>query len=224
MSQSVAIIDLWAEQVAPQLVLAAPVVVLKATVTTNITLFEHVANFQPTISILFLRHPAAVVTSLAKKPYASVGGAISHKLEMLEYCYTQCNHWFDIVIRYEDCCRDINSVIGLTQSCGLPVPSTAGCFTRSLKSIVRHNQLMSEWCRAYYGSKWGVGNIHQDKWGTFSDIAMPLSLDAFELARKCCPTVLKHYLNSDDPGCGRHIWNSESREMATDRPMRSWEA
>lgn len=202
--QSVAIIDLWAGQVAPQLVLAAPVVVLKATVTTDVTLFEHVARFQPTTSILFLRHPAAVVQSLLAKEYARVGGSISDKLAALEHYYSNLRDWFDLVVRYEDCGRSIVGVIECLQSRGILLPNTAARFDRSLHAIVQHNQLVSDWCRVNYGRKWGIGNIHLDKWGTFNNISRPLSKRALDLAATCCPTVMSQYQN--DGGCaeGKH--------------------
>src|SRR5688500_15155867 len=71
---TVAVIDLWAYYVAPNLSTDTPCV-LKAVVTTDIALEQHLASYQPDLKILFLRDPVQNFISLYTKEYRDIGGS-----------------------------------------------------------------------------------------------------------------------------------------------------
>jgi hypothetical protein len=155
---SLAIIDLWSERVAPRLTTALPIVV--KVIVTNIELQIHAANFRPTFKILFLRDPAAVVSSLSDKDYAGDGGSVEAKLSWLDEVFMRRESLFDTTMLYEDLTGAPTSTVARLRRFGLPVPLNAAELPRSPQEIVEHSCRHSLWCRRNYEDGWGLGNIH----------------------------------------------------------------
>src|SRR4051812_33338794 len=96
---SVAIIDVWSACLTPRLDLTTPVVA-KATVTAVYGATDHITNFDPDRTILFIRDPVAVYASLIKYHYANEYGSAAEKLSRFDDEYR--NVKFDLTLRYED--------------------------------------------------------------------------------------------------------------------------
>jgi len=158
---TVAIIDLWAYYVAPNLQIDAPCI-LKAVVTTNIMLEQHLMAYQPDFKILFLRDPIQNFVSLTAKEYRDIGGSPEEKLQRLEDIYLRRKDLFDIVIQYEDFALHPEHVTDQLNRLGLGIPKNAHEFHRSLDDIAGYNGEQSAWCRDHFGDKWWFGNIHAD--------------------------------------------------------------
>jgi hypothetical protein len=153
---SVAIVDLWAHCLAPSLKLSAPMVV-KATATAIYRAEDHIASFSPDRTILFLRDPRAVYTSLVNKPYGNEWGTVDQKIARFDEDYVSWN--WDLVLRYEDFVGRNSQLVCAINDIGWPCTPEYYDLTRSFQDICNFNALSSSWLRSGFGGTWGFGNI-----------------------------------------------------------------
>lgn len=69
----------------------------QGTVSKNVTVDEYLAQFQPDIKLLFVRHPEHNYASLKKKFYANVAGTAPQKFGVLEDAWRRRTKLFDEV-------------------------------------------------------------------------------------------------------------------------------
>jgi hypothetical protein len=139
--ETIAVIDLFCNQVAPALDREAETcdVILKCTVTANISFEQQIAAFRPDRLVLVTRNIEAIRASLSRKPWANAGGGLDRKCAIYTDVLLRRIHHFDEVISYERLCS-VNTPL-----------------TRSCAQILAHNQSHSIWCRDSFGSRWGFG-------------------------------------------------------------------
>jgi hypothetical protein len=194
---TVAVIDLWAYYVAPNLRLDAPCIV-KAVVTTNIALEQHLASYQPDCKILFLRDPVQNFLRLQTKEYRDIGGSPEEKLQQLERVYRQSHGLFDVVIRYEDFVVHPENVTRRLNRIGLDIPQDAHLFQRSLDAITTYNGEQSAWCRDHFGSQWWFGNIHVDALPSLTPLRAPVvGPHVADKLLALCPMVMSLYARTE---------------------------
>ncbi len=203
--ESVVVVDLWAPHVAPPIRLDVDVVV-KATIVA-LDFDEHLRSFEPSTTILFLRHPADIVASLHTKSYRDYAGTIEKKLRKYDETF-QARSGFDLVVHYEDLVADPLATVSRLQDAGLPVPAGDPLFGRTAGEIVAWARATSTWCDRYYGQRWGLGRAHTDRLDHLEPAPSDGAADdqARALAAAHCPSVLAHYEGraadaaADDPG------------------------
>ena len=150
-SGSVAVIDLYHDQVAPRI--DHPDVVLKCVVTRSIGIDAHLESFAPDRVIIFCRNPVENCLSLSEKVYANFGGSIDEKMGVLDAILRSGR--FRNVVRYEDFImgrfpEDLGSASNYE-------------FARTIDEVKSYNFENSEWCKQNYKKRWGTGNIHGSK-------------------------------------------------------------
>jgi len=197
--ESVVIVDLYSQAVAPSLSLTYPIIV-KTTISTAATFNDHVASFQPTFKILFLRSPVDVFLSLNPKRYRNDGGMINRKLRVQEGLFARRHELFDLVIYYEDLISNPTRVLETLRARGFDLPSATLEFQRTPRAIFEFNITHCSWCREHYLSKWGFGNVHLWRWGMFDHVSYPHpSRRIASLVRSACPLLVDHYSRSTSP-------------------------
>ena len=159
---SIGIVDLNNHRVAPNMDIGLDVA-LKVVITTNHSLADHIASFNPDKIILFLRNPYNNYYSLRDKSYASKSGGVDEKFALLEHYFTT-DDLFDQVVTYEDFIHDRAATLNKINVIGWQMPPNAYIFPRSPREIFLFNNLHSEWCRnnpAAPGPQggWGMGNL-----------------------------------------------------------------
>jgi hypothetical protein len=190
---SVAVIDLWAYDVSPNLAIETTCI-LKAVVTTNVLLEQHLEAYQPDFRILFLRDPAQNLIGLQTKEYCDIGGSPEEKLQYLEDVYLRSQSLFDVVIRYEQFIVHPESVTDQLNQLGLGIPKDAHEFHRSLDNIARYNNEQSAWCRDHFGNKWWFGNIHDDSLNPMMPVHHVVSdASLIDTLWGLCPTIMRLY-------------------------------
>lgn len=188
--RSVVVADLWAPHVCPPLRLDVDVVV-KATIV-GVDLEDHVRSLQPSTTILFLRHPADVVTSLNAKSYRDYGGTVERKLRRYDETF-EARERFDLVLHYEDLIGDPYGTVSRLQDAGLPVPAEGPLLARTADEIVLDARASSAWCDRYYLRRWGLGGARTDRLGGLAPPLRAQDEQARFLLETCCPGVLAHY-------------------------------
>jgi len=198
---SVVIVDLYSQAVAPSLQLPYPTIV-KATVATGITLAEHVASFNPTFKILFLRNPLDVFVSLSPKRYRNHGGAINRKLRVQDELFARRHELFDLVVYYEDLVANPGGVVENLRWCGFDLPLDVLEFQRPPRAIFEFDIAHCSWCREHYLSKWGFGNVHRWRWGMFDQVSYPQPRPRImRLVKAASPLLVDHYARSTFAAC-----------------------
>lgn len=190
---SVAIIDLWANSVAPALVITPPAI-LKAVVCETIRLEQHLDTYQPDFKILFLRNPLDVYGSLQNKEYRDICGNLEEKFRMLEATFLCADELFNAVVQYETFVHDPIGVAARLNELGIPISNDAHLFPRSLDQIAQFNQEHSEWCRETFNTHWRFGSIHADQLLPLSAMGQAIA-DAETMDRlwAWCPGVMTLY-------------------------------
>ncbi len=167
--RSLAIIDLWTDEIAPRLVQDLPVII-KSTVSSKVGFDDTFAEFSPHICILFLRDPIDNYLSLSSKTYKNEGGTPEEQLRTLEEIFRQRRTLFSEVILYEEFTGDITKTATKLKTLGLALPRDASSFRRSINAIIDYNIHRSTWCRRNFNRKWNTGNIHLDSIGDLQPI------------------------------------------------------
>lgn len=181
--------DLWNPEITPHL--GGRSVVVKATVGT-VPLPAHRRSFLPTRTLLYLRHPVDVATSLATKSYRDYGGTIADKLRIFDEIVADEGD-FDLTVSYEELVADPAAVADKLRAIGHPMPEGAERFPRSPDEIVRHACASSGWCVRNFRTKWGLGNIHVDALEQLGPIASKPSEEAWSSAWENAPRLLARY-------------------------------
>ena len=153
---SVPVVDLWSQCIAPPLRLDKPIVV-KATANALYQVGHHIASFRPDRTILFLRDPAAVYSSLRKYHYANQFGTVEQKLARFDAEFGGTT--FDLVLRYEDFLDRDPALLAALQRIGWPSTAEHYRLDRSIDEIRAHNFSQSDWLREEYEHGWGFGNF-----------------------------------------------------------------
>jgi hypothetical protein len=194
---TVAVIDLWAYYVAPNL-LTDTSCILKAVVTTDIALEQHLISYQPDLKILFLRDPVQNFISLYTKEYRNIGGSPEEKLQHLEDVYLQSQGLFDLIVRYEEFAVHPERVTNHLNRLGFDIPQNAHTFPRSLDDITRYNGEQSTWCRDHFGNQWWFGNIHADSLRPLSPVRSHLvNPSVTDKLLALCPMVMSLYAKAE---------------------------
>jgi hypothetical protein len=187
---SLVVIDLWAPHAAPVLDHNGTIVV-KSTIV-DVAYEDHVANFQPTATVLFLRNPVAIVASLTKKSYRDYGGKIEYKLRKYDRTFA-ARHNFDVVVRYEELTTDTARVVDRLRDAGIPVPVSAPNFDRAPTDIVAYARSLNDWCDRHYRTRWGLGGLHSEELSPLRPRAGARNSEALELSHAHCPLIVDYY-------------------------------
>lgn len=187
---SIAIVDLWNQAIAPALRSRLPIIV-KA-VVTEIPLARHLSSFRPTNTILFIRDPVAIATSLASKHYRDEGGTIDFKLATLDDLFAERKRTFDLTVSYESLLVRAPTLIARLRAIGIHLPPQADRYIRPPEEILHHNCERVAWCRRHYGHAWGFGGLrpgaeqHPPSLRAQSDVARGL-------AERHAPALVAYY-------------------------------
>ncbi len=188
---SVAVVDHYG--LAPSLQIDFPVI-LKVTISCEVSFEDHCRVFKPDRRILFLRNPYDTYQSLSAKHYKDLRGTVLEKLRVLNHAFARRSGLFDIVVTYEDLIRDPEHVLALLRAAGFELSSEALRFPRTPQQIARFAIENSDWCRNNYLERFGFGNIHFMEWGTLKEIRYPrLSEDDRVAVCAACPQVDAYY-------------------------------
>jgi hypothetical protein len=190
---SVAIIDLFAQFLAPPLTLDLPIF-LKATISCEISFEDQCRSFNPDRRILFLRNPCDTYQSLSGKRYRDLYGKSIDKLRILDRLFRERKELFDLVVTYEDLIGDPAAVLATLQANGFALPAESLQFPRGPQQIARFAMDHSDWCRQNYLEQWAFGNMHLMDWGALRNITYSqVPDDTRSLVSAACPHVAAHY-------------------------------
>jgi hypothetical protein len=186
---SIAVIDVWSRGVTPRIETSHPVVV-KATVTMTRTAADHIANFRPDRTVLFVRDPVSVYASLRNYDYGQRFGTIVDKMMRLEHEFA-FGKW-DAVIRYEDFATRDPNVTAQIEALGWDCDPNYWELPRSRSTIQAFNMSESSWCKDHFENGWGFGNIKEGPIsGRFSD--RPDQPDITNLVASISPKLFSAY-------------------------------
>jgi hypothetical protein len=186
---SIAIVDLWGNALAPALVVPGDVVV-KATATMNYTLTEHIDSFRPDKTLLFVRNPVSNYASLSKYHYANLYGTIDDKFARFDQVLAD---WApELVFRYEAFITRDPSLAERLSALGWPAQPGDYDLARSTTAIQLCNLTRSDWARDELDRSWGLGNIKGAKIvASFNQaVADPALRDHI---RRLCPVMTALY-------------------------------
>jgi hypothetical protein len=153
----VAVIDVFSRCITPPLEDIDEPIVAKATVTMTYSGLDHCASFKPDRTILFIRDPVAVCSSLSKYPYANMFGSIDEKMDRFDHEFAALPA--DVTIKYEDFVAHDRRVVEAINRLDWPCSEGYYDFTRSTEEIYRFNSEVSPWLKRHYRNGWGFGNI-----------------------------------------------------------------
>jgi hypothetical protein len=151
-----AVIDVWSHVIMPAIDTPLPIVA-KATATAVYTAKDHIESFGPDRTILFIRDPVAVYSSLINYPYANDMGRVEDKMAKFDEQFAAGG--FDLVLRYEDFVGRNPQLIDTIARLGWPCSPQYYNLSRTFDDILRANSDASAWLRDNYNTKWGFGNI-----------------------------------------------------------------
>lgn len=158
--RSVAIIDLWANRLAPSPdLLDAERLILKCTIGTQVHVDQQIEAYKPTHSILLIRHPADIYESLTGKTYRDLGGTPSEKLQIMDALHRDWTSRFDAVLYFEALVTQSPRVVDDLVKIGLPVSSRHFALERSLRDVVVDTLRHSAWARTNWRKNWAEGNV-----------------------------------------------------------------
>lgn len=189
---SLAVIDTWADTLAPGLQDiddAVEHVIVKSVITTKYTARDHMDSFDADISILLVRHPAHNYVALSRKWYGPLDGSIDEKFRILEKTY-QSQGLFDSIVSYESFLSRDAATLANLRGIGIPVEKWFYHMRRSHRNVTRFNQQASSWCRTYFKRRWGTGNIKEHDVNTshaFKFVPSEVRAKTAQL----CPTVIQ---------------------------------
>lgn len=187
--QTIAVIDLWNNEVAPDLCVHGPLVV-KAT-TGPVPLADHVAAFRPTATVLVLRDPRDQISSLTHEPHRDYAAPIEAKLAEIERAFAARSS-FDSIVHYEELVQDTHDAVSALRSAGLPLRGDAARFPRSLARVVDYTRRSSTWCRDNWRTRWGTGRVNAAT-APLCAHASEHAPEALALALAHCPSLLEYY-------------------------------
>jgi len=187
-----AVIDLWSQAIMPAIDTPLPIVV-KATATATYAAEDQIASFMPERTILFIRDPVAVYSSLINYPYANHMGTVEEKMAKFDEQFAAGG--FDLVLRYEDFAGRNVKLINAVAQLGWPCRAEYYNLTRTLDNIGRANADASTWLRDNFNVRWGFGNIKPGGVSTkFSE--RTYTEDAVQKVLKISPHLSRLYRTS----------------------------
>jgi|GEM_PF-766903 len=194
-AESLGIIDLNNHRLAPALPYEFDIV-LKTVVTTRWSLEDHIENFQPDKTILFIRNPCSNYYSLTNKVYANKSGTAEEKFALLD-SYFEAREQFDLTIFYEDFITDFSGTITKLKEIGWESSQEHYTFPRTPQEISEFNIRHSKWCRENPAAEgpsggWGMGNIHSSSIN-LSLSTKPVTPDIIDKVKKLCPVLQAYY-------------------------------
>jgi len=189
-SETLAVIDLWNPEVAPEISHAGPIV-LKAT-TGPVSLTAHIARFRPTALVLMLRHPFDQISVLGNESFRDYALPIEAKLRTFDRVFAHADD-FDAVVSYEQLIAGPSSVAAALRNTGLPLPADAHLFPRSVQEVVAYAREHSSWCEKHWRTRWGTGRLDPTNLATLRVPPVRQTSEAMSLAREHCPALLMHY-------------------------------
>jgi hypothetical protein len=150
--------------------------VVKVTVSTDQTLDQQRARVAPDRTVLVLRHPCHVYSSLVRKKYATTGGTPDDKLRRLE---ARDRGGFDVVVRYEDLVFRPALVQAQLAASGVPLPADAAAFARSRQDVMDATRAIPA-LDATFMHVWDKGNVD------------PRGIDRTKVFKRVSPSVRAH--------------------------------
>lgn len=151
---TIAVLDLYYNELAPNLTHEFCDIVMKCTITNIYTIEQQIHSFQPDKTILFCRNLHDVYESLSKKPHANFGGTIEEKLSLFKDIEKNKSNLFDLKYSYEQMiCRKIDGL-------DFFIDSSAYNSNRTIEDILQYNCEQSTWCADNYVKKWQIGCIN----------------------------------------------------------------
>jgi hypothetical protein len=206
---SVGLVDVWIRHLTPALPSGhASSVIAKCTVSTLFDFDQHADRFRPERTVLVLRDPVQNYASLQRKPYASEGGGIDEKFEIMERVFQRRSR-FDVVLAYEDFVARPHVALGQLHSAGIEAGADFYEFRRSTARIRRFNFRHDEWCRAKFGISWGFGNVQGTRLNP-AKLHRSVPEELREHVRGLCPGLTEHYENG-------YAWVSELTHRSAER-------
>lgn len=190
--RSVALVDVWARHLTPDLPDGrAEAVIAKCVVTTGFSFEEHLRSFRPDRTILVLRHPAQNYESLRRKGYIDEGGPIDEKFAKLEEVFRERGR-FDLTLAYEDFVADPERTVAALRGAGISAELDYYRFRRSTRKIRAFNFAHDPWCAERYGFGWGFGNVQGTQLNA-AKLYRPASPEVEARVRELCPSVCSFY-------------------------------
>lgn len=190
---TVVVIDLWSECVAPKLKTKKNCI-LKATMNPHFDIEDHLRNYRPSVTVLYIRNPVQNYLSLDTKPYRDWMGVAEEKFKVLERVYLRKDSLFDLVVYFEDFLNNPTDIAIKLYKFGLDIPSNAIEFNRSAEEIITFNKKHSVWCRNNYEGKWELGNIHFNSLNKLNPTVYHSHNKSIEvLVSSLCPSVMNIY-------------------------------
>lgn len=192
---SIGIIDLWGEKLAP-LIDTNSTLIVKAIATTFQNYKENVKRIRPNLQVLFIRNPFNIYLSLDKKYYRDDGGITAEdQMRLLEKMFIKRHQYFDLTICYEHFTKSPSTVIKKLNEKGLAISEKSLEFKRTMDEILEYNSEHCPWCKEKFKVEWSFGNIHVDKLNKLEKISYEIkgnpSLD--QKIYSLCPTLAKFY-------------------------------
>lgn len=150
---TIGVLDLYYNELSPNLTHASLDIVLKCTVSNLYSLDEHKKEFNPDVTILFNRNTDEIKHSLATKSHKNYGGDINEKISIFQNVIDNRSN-YDICFSYEDMiCGNIQKIKSLIDESAYGSP-------RSVEEIIDFNCKNSEWCKENFKKKWWIGCLH----------------------------------------------------------------
>ena len=163
-------------------------VVAKATISVEFELADHQRAFEPDRTVLVIRHPSQIHSSLARKPYAAMGGPIERKFAILEELFVHRDR-FDAVVTYEDVVLDPDAALAALRRVQPSLTLDAWNLDRHARTVVADARRLPS-LQTSYGELWGSGNFSPpsiDRHRVFSRT----SKASRDFARAHCPRTLQ---------------------------------
>lgn len=172
-------------------------IVIKCMITNKITLSEHLKNFKPDKTILFIRNPADNYASLKTKPYVNGRGFIDDKFKALEETFKN-RQKFDLVIFYEVFILNPSKVLKELKKINFEVKRYFFEFKRTKEDISKFNLEHKDWCGDSFRNRLSFGNIHFHAFASKTElrkVAMFKTTSKKERGkvRELCPSLYKFY-------------------------------
>ncbi|HUP23856.1 MAG TPA: hypothetical protein VNB06_13050 [Thermoanaerobaculia bacterium] len=195
-SETLAVIDLWSTEIAPDLGGDCNDIILKCVVSSTVPLHVQIERFRPDRTVLVLRNPYHNFLSLVRKEYSHEAGTVEEKFALLERTYQ--NTAFDAVWLFEDLLVTPHRVLQGARRLGLDLPDSALEYRRTTDDILQFNVKRSAWCRESFGTKWGFGNIHgrgivENRDHYLTRLLKRIDPEVRERVRSWCPGVCELY-------------------------------
>lgn len=189
--RTLAVIDLWNPELAPALA-QHDSVVLKAT-TGPIDIDVQIDRFEPTATVLVLRHPVDQISTLNRRSYRDYATPLEEKLATFDRVFSQRASEFTFVLAYEDLVEHPQRAARALTGIGLDLPPEAHEFPRALTDVISYAREHSSWCQEHWRTKWGTGRVDPSSVAPLASKPVSRTAEALALAQRYSPALLEHY-------------------------------